>query len=97
MSTWITTAEVRVKPGDMPTSDVLGFMKIAMWAKSEAEFLNQIRARIAEYQWELLSYENAVIVDPDKDYGDELNDVIDPIRQDQSYIGFGTYYSYKPE
>jgi hypothetical protein len=38
---WITNAEVRVEPGDMPSGDVLGFMKITMWASSEAEFLER--------------------------------------------------------
>jgi hypothetical protein len=97
MKMWMTTAEVRVQPGDMPSGDVLGFMKVAMWACSEADFIGQVHAYLTKYRWELLSYENTTVVDPDMDYEDEVNDVIDTIGQDESCVGLGTYYSYKPE
>jgi len=36
---WITTAEVKVEPGDMPLGDTLGFMRVTMWASSQEEFV----------------------------------------------------------
>ncbi len=93
----MVTAEVRVEPGDMPSGDVLGFMKIAMWASSEPEFLDKVRAYLAKYQWELMSFEKTTAIDPDRDYGDEVNQVIDEIRENENHVGLGTYYSYKPD
>ena len=90
-------AEVRVEPGDMPSGDVLGFMNISAWASSEEGFVERVRAYLAKYRWELLSHENARTVDPDRDYGDEANALIDQVRGNEEYIGLGTYYSYKPE
>jgi hypothetical protein len=93
---WITTAEVRVQPGDMPSGDVLGFMRITMWASSEAEFLAKVRGYLEKYKWELLSVEATASVDPGRDYGDEVNEIIDEISGNEDFVGLGTYYSYKP-
>lgn len=94
---WITNAEVRVEPGDMPSGDVLGFMKIMMWASSEDEFLERIRAYLKKYRWELLSTEETVQVDPARDYGDEINKMIDETLKNENFVRLGTYFSYKPE
>ena len=92
---WMTTAEVGVNPGDMPSGCVLGFMNIAMWAPSESEFVDRVRAYLAKYQWNLLSVENTHTIEPDRDYGDEANAIIDEIRENENFVGLGTYYSYK--
>lgn len=93
---WITTAEVAVEPGDMPSGDTLGFMRIIMWAASHEDFIQKLRAYLAEYQWKLLSMENTEVVDPSKNYGDEVNQMIEEASQDQNAVRLGTYYSYKP-
>ncbi|HXR38074.1 MAG TPA: hypothetical protein VN776_03240 [Terracidiphilus sp.] len=93
---WVTTAEVRVQPGDMSSGDVLGFMRITMWASSEAEFLAKVRAYLEKYKWELLSAEATAPVDPGRDYGDEANEIIDEISGNEDFVGLGKYYSYKP-
>jgi hypothetical protein len=94
---WITNAEVRVEPGDMPSGDVLGFMRITMWASSESEFLAKVRAYLDKYKWELLSTQETASVDSGRDYGDEVNKIIDEISGNENFVGLGTYYSYKPE
>jgi hypothetical protein len=94
---WVTTAEVRVEPGDMPSDQVLGFMKITMWASSETEFIERLRTYLARYKWELISAENTAQVDPNHDYGDELNQMIDETLANDNFIRLGTFYSYKPE
>jgi hypothetical protein len=94
---WITNAEVRVEPGDMPSGDVLGFMRITMCESSESEFLAKVHAYLEKYRWELLSTQETASVDPSRDYGDEINKIIDEISGNEDFVGLGTYYSYKPD
>lgn len=94
---WITTAEVRVQPGDVPSGDTLGFMRITMWAESEQDFLERVRAYFQKYQWDLLSVDRTFQIDPDADYGDEVNQMIDETSEDDNSVRLGTYYSYRPD
>ena len=94
---WITTAEVEVAPGDMPSGDTLGFMRITMYASSYEAFYQRLNAYLAQYSWKLLSMENTELVDPSVDYGDEVNQMIDETLQDKNTIRLGTFYSYKPD
>jgi hypothetical protein len=94
---WITTAEVRVQPGDAASGDTLGFMRITMWAESEQDFLERVRAYLLKYQWELLSIDNTFQVDLGTDYGDEVNQMIDETYENDNFVRLGTYYSYKPD
>jgi hypothetical protein len=93
---WITTAEVKVEPGDMPSGDTLGFMKVTMWATSLEDFTQRLKAYLTKYKWELLSMEKTDAVNPSLDYGDETNQMIDETLQDKNAVRLGTYYSYKP-
>jgi hypothetical protein len=93
---WITTAEVKVEPGDMPSGDTLGFMRVTMWASSQEELLQKLTAYLAKYRWTLISTEKTEAVNTSLDYGDEVNQMIDETLQDQNVIRLGTYYSYKP-
>lgn len=93
---WTTTAEVGVEPGDMPSGDTLGFMKVAMWASSQDDFVKKLEAYLTKYKWKLLSVENTVVHDPSEDYGEELNQMIDEVLRDRNAVRLGTYYSYKP-
>ena len=93
---WITTAEIQVEPGDMPSGDTLGFMRITVWASSHEEFRQRLTAYLAKYKWKLLSMDKTQVVDPSLDYGDEVNQMIDETLRDQNAVRLGTYYSYKP-
>lgn len=84
-------------PADMPSDDTLGFMRLTMWASSHKDFVRKLEAYLAKYQWILLSMDNTSIVDPSKDYGDEVNQMIDETLQDHNAIRLGTYYTYKPQ
>ena len=94
---WITTAEVRVQPGDVPSGDTYGFMKITMWSVSEQDFLENVRAYFQKYQWDLLSVDHTFQVDPSADYGDEVNEMIEETLKNENYVRLGTYFSYKPD
>src|SRR5579862_1193819 len=94
---WITTAEVGVEPGDMPSGDTLGFMRITMWAESSEDLSRKLEAYLSRYKWRLISMDNSEAVDRAKDYGDEVNNMMDETVLDRKAIRLGTYYSYKPE
>lgn len=93
---WITTAEVQVEPGDMPSGDTFGFMKVAMWAFSEEDFSRKLEEYLAKYKWKLLSMDKTALVDLSADYGDEANQMIEETLKDENAIRLGTYYSYRP-
>jgi hypothetical protein len=93
---WITTAEIQVEPGDMPSGDTLGFMRVTMWASSHEDFVQKLEAYLAKYKWKLLSMENTAAVDQSTDYGEEVNQMIDETSQDRNAVRLGTFYSYKP-
>ncbi len=80
---WITTAEIQVQPSDMLSADTVGFMRISMWASSQEEFVQKLEAYLSKYKWKLPSMENTAEVDPFKDYGDEVNQMIDETLQDR--------------
>jgi hypothetical protein len=93
---WMTTAEIQVEPGDMPSGDTLGFMRVTMWASSGEDFLQKLEAYLAKYKWKLLSTDRTQAVDPSWHYDDETNQMIDETLQDRNAVRLGTYYSYKP-
>jgi hypothetical protein len=93
---WMTIAEIAVEPGDMASGNILGFVRITMRASSSEEFVRKLEAYLAEYRWKLLSMEHAVVVDQSKDYGDEVNQMIDETAGDHSAIRLGTFHGYRP-
>jgi hypothetical protein len=95
-SVWITTSEIQVEPGDMPSGDTVGFVRITMWASSREDFIQKLEAYLTKYRWKLLSMENTAIVDPSADYGDEVNQMVDETSRDHNAVRLGTFYSYRP-
>jgi hypothetical protein len=93
---WITTAEVKVEPGDMPSGDTLGFVRVTMWASSKEDLIQKLEAYLTKYRWKLLSTDKTGAVDPSLDYGDEINQMIDETLRDQNAVRLGTFYTYKP-
>ena len=72
-------------------------MKISMWASSEPDLRIRLKSYLSKYSWKLISIEDAKVADPSRDYGDEVNGMIDETLRDHKAIRLGTYYSYKPE
>jgi len=81
----------------MPSGDVLGFMKITMWASSEQDFTERVRDYLAKYDWELISTDDTMPVDTSRDHGDEVNQMIDETFEDHNFVRLGTFYSYRPD
>ena len=94
---WVTTAEVKVKPEDMSSGDTLGFMRVTMWAPTLEEFGRRLEAYLTKYEWVLLSMDKTEEVDPSRDYGDEVNQMVEETLKDPNAVRLGTYYSYKAD
>jgi hypothetical protein len=93
---WMTIAEIAVEPGDMASGNTIGFVRITMWASSHEEFAQKLEVYLAEYKWKLLSMEQTTVVDQSKDYGDEVNQMIEETAGDHNAIRLGTFHGYRP-
>ena len=67
-----------------------------MWASSHEDLVQKLEAYLSKYSWKLLSMENTEVVDVSKDYGDEVNQMIEETLQDHNALRLGTYYTYRP-
>ncbi len=79
----------------MPSGDTLGFMKITMWALSESDFVERVRAYLEKYGGQPLALENIERVKPPRDYGDEVNGMIEETLEDCQAVRLGTFFSYR--
>jgi hypothetical protein len=91
---WMTIAEIAVEPRDMASGNTIGFVRITMWASSREEFVQKLEAYLAEYRWKLLSMEQTAVIDQSKDYGDEVNQMIDESAGDHNAIRLNTFHGY---
>jgi hypothetical protein len=93
---WITTAELKLQPDDVPDGSNVGFMKVCMWASSRENFLRKLETYCSKYDWVIVSMESAEEIEEGSDYGEETNDMIAEVSQDPNSVRLGTFYSYKP-
>jgi hypothetical protein len=93
---WIATVEAELQPEDVSSGNRLGFMRITMWASSREEFLQKVDHYFGEYNWKIISIDNVEAVEFSRDYGDEINQMIDETSQNRDWVRLGTFFSYKP-
>lgn len=93
---WIATCEVSVGSGVLDSGRTLAFTNIVTWGQTSEEALTNIRRCFAEYKWTLIGCEQIDSMDPSKDYGDELNDLIDRATGNPNAFLYGTFHTYKP-
>ena len=96
MTLWIATCEVSLKPGDIESGRTLAFTNIVTWGQDNEGALENIRAYFAEYRWTLIECETIKPVEDGKDYGDELNDLIERAAGNPNAVIYGTFHTYKP-
>jgi hypothetical protein len=92
---WLVTCEILVEPGDMPSGFTKGFLNIATWAGSTEEVREKLSHYLDTFRWHLLSITRALPIDDSRDYGDEINDMIERASTNPQAIILGTFYSYK--
>ena len=94
---WVITAEILVKPGDLPFGDTKGFTNIVTWAESPKTAQEKVSEVLKSYGWEVLGIEAARRFDDSRSYDDDLLDMVDQARTNPNACIFGTVFSYKPE
>lgn len=92
---WLVTSEILMQPGDMPSGSTKGFMNITTWADSAENAKEKISRYLETFQWHLLSIEMAQPVDEARDYGEEIEDMLERTRTNLDAIILGTFHSYK--
>jgi hypothetical protein len=94
---WIGLCEIKVEPGDLPPGSTLAFSNIVTWGDTLSEVQEKVRNYLASFGWVLLDCQRIVPVKDDRDYGEELNDLIDKGTDDPNAILLGRFFSYRPD
>ena len=68
-----------------------------MWADSQGALTERLANYLESYRWHLISVESAHPVEEDRQYGDEIAQMIEGARQIEDAIIIGRVYSYKPD
>ena len=96
MKLWIATCEVSVEPGVLDSARTVAFTNVVTWGETSEDALARIRNCFTEYQWTFIGCEQIDPVNPEKDYGDSLNDLIDRAKDNPNALIYGTFHTYKP-
>ena len=94
-SIWKVVAEILVEPGDLPSGSTKAFANIVTWADSASIAKEKIAGYLGSYKWQLLSAEDAQVVDEGHDYGDDINQMIEKAQGNPQAIILGRFLSYK--
>jgi hypothetical protein len=86
-SVWLVTAEVAM-------DGQVGFLNVTLWASSAADATTRLEEYLGSYDWELLSTSRVTEVNPQRDHGEELNEMIDETLSNRNFIRLGTYITY---
>jgi hypothetical protein len=94
MEIWMACAEIQVVPGDTPSGASKGFINVVTWADSAESAKDKLERYLQSFEWRLISIEDARPIDEGKDYGEEIEDMIDRTRSNPNAIILGTFHSY---
>jgi hypothetical protein len=93
---WIVYLEVLALLDPTPEVGKLGFINVVLTAERPSEAQNRVVEVLEEYGWEILGFEHTTQVDPDMDYSDELNELIEDVLQNPEHVRLGMLHSYRP-
>ncbi len=92
---WMIMCEVLVQPGDLPSGSTKAFANITTWADSPATAKEKIARYLESFNWDLISIENAHPVDENRNYEEEVADMIERTKGNPNAIILGRFFSYK--
>lgn len=75
-------------------SDV-GFMNVTTWADSKEAASTKIRRYLESFGWNMISVEQANVVEDEGVYGEDIADMIERTRGNAKAIILGTFHTYK--
>jgi hypothetical protein len=84
---WLVTAEVAM-------DGEIGFINVTLWASSSEHAVGRVRSYLQKYDWHLLGVERVFEPDPERDQGDELNQMLKETLGNRQFIRLGTYHTY---
>jgi len=93
---WVACLEVLAYIDSAPIEGELGFINVVVSANDAASAEAKVRAVLKEYGWEVLGIEGIYTVSPDRDYDDDLPELIEDVIAHPEHIRLSTLYSYKP-
>ena len=94
---WVITAEILVKPGDLPSGNTKGFTNVVTWADSSKSAQQRMSEVLKSYEWEVLGIEAAHPFDDSRSYGDDVLEIVDQAMTNPNACIVGRFFSYKPE
>ncbi|HEY3973977.1 MAG TPA: hypothetical protein VGM18_13305 [Candidatus Sulfotelmatobacter sp.] len=92
---WMTTCEVLVEPGDLPSGSTKAFANVTTWADSREMARDKISHYLESFKWHLISVEGAHPVDESRNYDEEASDMIERAKGNRDAIILGRFFSYK--
>ncbi len=94
---WVITAEILVKPGDMPSGNTKGCTNVVTWADSPKMAQGKVSEVLKSYGWEVLGIEAVRPFDDSGSYNEDISDIVDHARTNPNACIFGRVFSYKPQ
>jgi hypothetical protein len=92
---WMVTSEVLVQPGDLPSGYTKAFVNVTTWADSLETATEKVSRYLETFNWHSISIEEAHPIDENRDYVEEVEDMIERTRNNRSAIILGRFFSYK--
>ncbi len=92
---WMTTCEVLVEPGDLPSGSTKAFANITTWADSPDTAKVKIARYLESFKWHLISIEDAHPFDESRKYEDDVAEMIEKTKGNPNAIILGRFFSYK--
>ena len=91
---WIGTIEISYFNWDSPDIRKNAFTVVTTWASNVEEFTEKCSRMLEGYGWQLIGIEKAIPAPPDRDFSDEVNDMLERTRSNPNAIIYGTFYTY---
>lgn len=92
---WIGTVELEYTAQDAPRRVKQAFTNITTWAEDYDEFCEKTEQMLEHYGWHLLGVQEAAPVHKNKEFGDEVRQMIERTRENHSAVIYGTFHSHR--
>jgi hypothetical protein len=91
---WLVLAEIVANPNSSPGSKI-GFINITTWPDSKESASSKIEKYLASFGWHLVLVDKADVIDEEREFGDEVGEMIKRTRNNPNAIILGTFHTYK--
>jgi hypothetical protein len=91
---WMGTVEINVAASESPNAVKRAVTVVTTWASSYDEFARKSRQMVESHGWKLLSVERACPVPDDQIFTNEVEDMLERIRENREATIFGTFHSH---